>query len=147
MPTMTYAGTEVEVNDEGFFVHPEQWTADIAVELAKADGIDPLTADHWKVIEFMRREYAEKGTGPTDDVGHGTHTIGSVLGNDDKHITVLELHGSASIAATPPIGNPYPQWMSGIAYEKRRIPGRWATFTTWSRLGSLRRSAIMRSSA
>ena len=36
-----------------------------AVELARDEGIDPLTDRHWQVIDFMRQEYFEKGTGPT----------------------------------------------------------------------------------
>ena len=32
MSTATIAGTTVELNDEGFFVHPTQWTRDIAAE-------------------------------------------------------------------------------------------------------------------
>ena len=34
MSTTTYAGVAVDVNDEGFFTKPEQWTKDIAAELA-----------------------------------------------------------------------------------------------------------------
>ena len=37
---------------------------------------------------------------------------------------------SMSVAATPPIGNPYPQCTSGIAKEARTIPGSVATFAT-----------------
>ncbi|HEV7534620.1 MAG TPA: hypothetical protein VGP90_03230 [Acidimicrobiia bacterium] len=32
------AATAVELNDEGFFAHPEQWTEDMAPELAPAAG-------------------------------------------------------------------------------------------------------------
>ena len=31
----------------------------------RAEGIDELTDRHWQVIDFMRKEYFEKGTGPT----------------------------------------------------------------------------------
>jgi dissimilatory sulfite reductase related protein len=65
MSTMTIAATEVEFNDEGFFVHPEQWTEAMVPELARPEGIDPVTDGHWQVIRFMRAEYAAKGTGPT----------------------------------------------------------------------------------
>ena len=65
MSTVTVAATEVELNDEGFFVHPEQWTEEMAPELARREGIEPLTDAHWTVIRFVRNEYREKGTGPT----------------------------------------------------------------------------------
>ena len=35
MPTKTLAGTAVEVNDEGFFVDADQWTKDMAPEIAE----------------------------------------------------------------------------------------------------------------
>jgi hypothetical protein len=38
---------------------------------------------------------------------------------------------SQSNAATPPMGNPYPEWMSGMAIEALTMPGRQATFRTW----------------
>jgi len=65
MSTVTYAGTPVEVNEEGFFTDPTAWTKEMAIEMAKTDGIEVLTDQHWTVIEFMRREFFEKGTGPT----------------------------------------------------------------------------------
>ena len=37
---------------------------------------------------------------------------------------------SASIAATPPMGKPYPQWMSGMAMLAFTMPGRVATLAT-----------------
>ena len=65
MTTTTLAGASVDRNDEGVFTDPDQWTEAMAPELAAAEGIDELTEDHWRVIKFMRTEYAEKGTGPT----------------------------------------------------------------------------------
>ena len=65
MPTTTLAAVDVELNEEGFFVHPEQWTEDMAAELARREGIDELTDAHWQVIRFMRAEYLAKGSGPS----------------------------------------------------------------------------------
>ena len=64
MTTTTLAGATVDRNDEGFFADPDQWTEAMAPELAAAEGIDELTEAHWRVIKFMRTEYAAKGTGP-----------------------------------------------------------------------------------
>jgi tRNA 2-thiouridine synthesizing protein E len=65
MPTTTLAGSAVETNDEGFFTDPTQWTEAMVPELAAAAGLGDLTDRHWQVLNFMRKEYFEKGTGPT----------------------------------------------------------------------------------
>ena len=93
MTTRTIAGTTVDVNDEGFFTEPEQWNEEVAVELAKEAGIDELTPDHWKVLEFMRSEYFEKGTGPT------VRVLGKTSGVSVKELYQLFPKGPAKMAA------------------------------------------------
>jgi tRNA 2-thiouridine synthesizing protein E len=93
MTTKTVAGATVEVNDEGFFEDPDQWTEAMAPELAAAEGIDPLTDAHWTVIRFMRKEYAEKGTGPT------VRVLGKTSGVSVKELYQLFPKGPAKIAA------------------------------------------------
>ena len=93
MPTKTVAGAAVDVNDEGFFTNPDQWTEDMAPELAIAEGIDPLTEQHWTVIRFMRKEFAEKGTGPT------VRVLGKTSGVTVKELYQLFPKGPAKIAA------------------------------------------------
>ena len=93
MTTVTIATTDVELNDEGFFVHPEQWTEDMAPELARREGIDELTDSHWQVIRFMRAEYLEKGTGPT------VRVLGKASGVSVKDLYQLFPKGPAKVAA------------------------------------------------
>jgi dissimilatory sulfite reductase related protein len=93
MSNTIIASTEVELNDDGFFVNPEQWTEDMAPELARRDGIDDLTDAHWKVIRFMRSEYFEKGTGPT------VRALGKTSGVTVKELYQLFPKGPAKIAA------------------------------------------------
>ena len=93
MPTATIAGVDVAVNDEGFFEDPDQWNRDMAVAMAKEQGIDELTDQHWKVIDFMRREYAEKGTGPT------VRVLGKTSGVSVKELYQLFPKGPAKMAA------------------------------------------------
>lgn len=64
MSTLTYAGTPVELDAEGFFQRPEQWSEAMAEEIAVAEGIAPLTERHWRVINFMRSNYLETGSDP-----------------------------------------------------------------------------------
>ena len=42
MTAKTIAGVDVDVNDEGFFTEPDQWTEAMAPELAAEEGIDEL---------------------------------------------------------------------------------------------------------
>jgi TusE/DsrC/DsvC family sulfur relay protein len=93
MSTMTIAATDVELNDEGFFVHPEQWTEDMAPELARRERIETLTEAHWTVIRFMRNEYAAKGTGPT------VRVLGKASGVSVKELYQLFPKGPAKTAA------------------------------------------------
>ena len=61
MATKTIAGDTVQVNDEGFMTNPAEWNKDIAVEMAKEEGIEELTEAHWKVIDFCPQERATSG--------------------------------------------------------------------------------------
>ncbi len=65
MPTRVIAGKTVEVDAEGFMTNPNEWNEDIAVELAKEEGIAELTAEHWKVINFCRQSASANGKAPT----------------------------------------------------------------------------------
>jgi tRNA 2-thiouridine synthesizing protein E len=93
MTATTIAGHTVEVNDEGFFVHPDEWTEDMVPELARAEGIDDVSDRHWQVIRFMRTEYDEKGTGPT------VRVLGKTSGVTVKELYTLFPKGPAKVAA------------------------------------------------
>ena len=50
---------EVPVDEYGFIQEPERWNEDLAVALAATDGVQALTADHWRVIDYIRSYYKE----------------------------------------------------------------------------------------
>ena len=93
MPTKRIKGVDVEVDDEGFFRHSGEWTQQMADELACEAGIVTLTPAHWKVIDFMRHEYFEKGTGPT------VRVLGKTSGVPIKELYQLFPKGPAKVAA------------------------------------------------
>ena len=64
MATTVINGKEVLVDDEGFMTQYDQWDEAIGQALASAIGVD-LTDEHWKVINFLRDDYKEKGETPT----------------------------------------------------------------------------------
>ncbi|MGD9978266.1 MAG: TusE/DsrC/DsvC family sulfur relay protein [Bacteroidales bacterium] len=55
MAEKMYAGKNVTVTDDGYLTDPNQWTREIAVEIAKEEGID-LTDKHFAVIDYIREK-------------------------------------------------------------------------------------------
>ena len=60
MTTTTIDGHIVHVNEEGFLTDPSEWDEQLAKSLAAQIGLD-LTEEHWKVIRFLRDDYATQG--------------------------------------------------------------------------------------
>jgi len=52
------AGETVELNEEGYLLNPDQWTENIAHELAQEEGI-ALTDKHFEVIRYLRDAFAK----------------------------------------------------------------------------------------
>lgn len=61
MATKTYAGVAVDVNEEGYFTNPEQWTKEVAAEVAKEEGVD-LTEKHFEVLDYLRTKFLSGDT-------------------------------------------------------------------------------------
>jgi TusE/DsrC/DsvC family sulfur relay protein len=89
----TIAGNTVNLNEEGFLTDWTQWNDEVAVELAHREGIETLTERHWEVLRFMRKEYEEKGTGPT------VRLLGKTSGVPVKELYELFPKGPAKLAA------------------------------------------------
>lgn len=61
MAEKTFAGKSVEVTDEGYLVNREDWSKEMAAEMAKEDGIE-LTDKHYEVLEYLREQEAAGAT-------------------------------------------------------------------------------------
>ena len=57
--------TAIAFNEEGFMTDPNQWTKEIAGVLARQEGIESLTPEHWKIIDFCRTTGMASGKSPT----------------------------------------------------------------------------------
>ncbi len=64
MAAVTLAGKQFEVDEDGFMLDVAQWTPEVAIGLAKSEGIDALTDDHWKVINYLRGYYQKFNVAP-----------------------------------------------------------------------------------
>lgn len=49
------AGVNLNVNEEGYLNDFSQWNKDVAVEIAKKEGIE-LTPKHWEVIAWIQEQ-------------------------------------------------------------------------------------------
>jgi tRNA 2-thiouridine synthesizing protein E len=65
MTTSLIADRPVRVDAEGFLTAPEEWSAEIGEEIARANGIPELTDRHWLVVRFMRERYLATGAAPS----------------------------------------------------------------------------------
>ena len=65
MPELVAEGKTYALNEDGFLQKPDEWNEAVALALAKAEeGLDELTEEHWKVINYIRDYYLEKNLAP-----------------------------------------------------------------------------------
>jgi TusE/DsrC/DsvC family sulfur relay protein len=64
MPIFTKGEVSLLVDEDGFMQVPEAWDKLVAAALATTEGVDDLTDDHWKVVDFLRNYYIEFGVAP-----------------------------------------------------------------------------------
>jgi dissimilatory sulfite reductase related protein len=60
MATKEIAGKTINVTEEGYLTDSSQWTREVALAIAAEEGIT-LTDAHWKVIEFLKKDFATTG--------------------------------------------------------------------------------------
>jgi len=64
MATMTLAGEELEVDEDGFIQEPDRWNEEVAKGIAQTENVSEMTEDHWKVVNYLRNYYLEFGIAP-----------------------------------------------------------------------------------
>jgi len=69
MAQKIFAGVTVDVNEEGYFTNPAQWNKEMAIEIAKEEGIQP-TDKHFAVLDFLRERFAKGETLTIRSVGN-----------------------------------------------------------------------------
>jgi len=98
---MTALLENIAVNEEGFMTNPNEWTKEIAEAIAKQEGIEALTADHWKIIDFCRETGLASGSAPT------LRQITTGIGLSTKELFTLFPKGPAKkVAKISGLGKP-----------------------------------------
>ncbi len=77
---------QVSRDTEGYLVNPEDWNNDIAIELAKEEGLE-LNDEYWPVLNFMRDYYSEHGIVP--DIRHVANYLAKHHGFSKKEAKPL----------------------------------------------------------
>jgi tRNA 2-thiouridine synthesizing protein E len=65
MSSKEIAGVTVELDADNYMADYKAWNVEIAKALAVEEGITELNDRHFIVIDFMRKEFEEKGAGPS----------------------------------------------------------------------------------
>ncbi len=64
MAEVELGGKQMEIDEDGFIQDPQQWDEAVAKSLATTEGVDELTEDHWKVVNYLREYYLEYNMAP-----------------------------------------------------------------------------------
>lgn len=64
MAVFEQGSVKIEVDEDGFMQEPDQWTEEVAKALATTEGVDDLTEEHWKVVNYLRDYYLKFGIAP-----------------------------------------------------------------------------------
>jgi tRNA 2-thiouridine synthesizing protein E len=64
LSSFTIPDPTIDVDKDGFLCDPEEWDEDVARALAEMEGIDELSEEHWKVVNYLREYYLEFGVAP-----------------------------------------------------------------------------------
>ena len=92
MSDKTINGTVVTLGEDGYMTDHSQWNRDIAAALAEDEGIT-LTESHWKVLDFIAKDFVEKGVVP------GMRRMNKVGGIPTKELYALFPDGPIKKAA------------------------------------------------
>jgi dissimilatory sulfite reductase related protein len=64
VPSLAVAGETIELDDDGFVKDSRRWSPEVAETLARSEGVAALTAEHWRLINYMRDYYVKHGIAP-----------------------------------------------------------------------------------
>ncbi|MBD3258742.1 TusE/DsrC/DsvC family sulfur relay protein [candidate division GN15 bacterium] len=64
MATFEHGEVKIEVDEDGFMEDPEQWSEAVAKALATTEGVDEMTEEHWKLVNYLREYYLKFGIAP-----------------------------------------------------------------------------------
>ena len=55
---------ELKLDEDGFLVNIDDWDVNVAEQLARNEGFEDLSGEHWKLITALRLHYERHGESP-----------------------------------------------------------------------------------
>lgn len=69
----SFGGREILLDQDGFLVDPTAWSEEVAVGMAREQGLKVIEETHWVTIRFLREYYFTHGKAPMSrDIKKGT---------------------------------------------------------------------------
>ena len=93
MSTIEVNGKMLDLDPDGNLLNTSDWNEDVALAFAKSEEIDELNDRHWVVINYMRKQYEEKGDAPS------IRKLTKESGVDTKELYAIFPKGPAKKAA------------------------------------------------
>jgi len=54
-------GNTIQLSEAGWLENLDEWSKELASEIAKNEKIDALTQEHWDIIDMAREHFTENG--------------------------------------------------------------------------------------
>jgi tRNA 2-thiouridine synthesizing protein E len=64
MPELKVGDRVVLLDEDGFLDNAADWDEEVAVVLAPTEDVEELTAEHWEIINYLRKYYDDFGVAP-----------------------------------------------------------------------------------
>jgi TusE/DsrC/DsvC family sulfur relay protein len=64
MAIVTLGGKQIEIDEDGFIQDPGAWDEAVAKDLALTESVADMTADHWKLVHYIRDYYVKYNMAP-----------------------------------------------------------------------------------
>jgi tRNA 2-thiouridine synthesizing protein E len=55
----------IEFDKDGFMLEPNLWDEEVACLIAREEGIEEMSDDHWRIANFIREYWKANGLAPT----------------------------------------------------------------------------------
>lgn len=55
---------KIEFDPDGFMIEPDLWNDEVASMIANDEGIDEMSENHWKIVNFIREYWKEHDLAP-----------------------------------------------------------------------------------